>query len=63
MRTAIEHRIIRFQELINKGKIYKLMNFNLYILQMCFKKGKGTYVPLNNLEYNNYLEDYVFYCN
>lgn len=62
--TPIEYRIARFQDLINKkGKIYKLMNFNLYILRMCFKKGRGKFIPLEDWEYSNFMEDWNFYYN
>jgi len=59
--TPIENRIQRFQELVAKGKYYKLMNFNLYILRMCSKKGRGKFMALNASEYMNYEEDINFY--
>ena len=61
--SLIESRIMRFQELISKGKIYKLMNFNLYILRRCFQKGNGKFVKLTEQEYSNFWENYVFYGN
>lgn len=59
-RPAIEERILRFQELNKKGgKFYKLMNFNLYILQMCFRTGR--FIKPTQEELNNYIENRNFY--
>lgn len=48
--SEIEARIRRFQQLIAKGRYYRLMNFTLTILKASFRKGGGRYVKLDKRE-------------
>jgi hypothetical protein len=57
---AIEERIRHTQELISKGNIYRIMNFNLFILKMAFRKGRGQFSKLSASEIENYKEDFNF---
>ena len=57
--TPLDHRVLRFQELISKGKYYRIMNWNLGLIQQCFWKGKGVFVKPNQWEIRNHIE--IFY--
>jgi hypothetical protein len=38
MKTALDHRIDRFQELIAKGVYYRIMNYNLDLIRRFRRK-------------------------
>jgi hypothetical protein len=59
--SPLEHRILRFQDLISKGKYYRIMNFNLDIIRIQFRKGKGKFLKPEEWEIRNYEENFCFY--
>jgi hypothetical protein len=59
--NSYEQRIIRFQELIAKGEYYRIMNWNLALIQKCFWKGNGKFSKPNCLEIENHIENFCFY--
>jgi len=58
---ALEHRVLRFQDLIAKGKYYRIMNFNLDLIRIRFRKGNGKFSKPNPWEMRNYEENFCFY--
>jgi hypothetical protein len=59
--SPLEYRIQLFQELISKGKYYRLKNFNLDLIRLRFRKGKGKFLKPEPWEMRNYEESFVFY--
>jgi hypothetical protein len=60
--NALEHRVARFQYLINEHDIYyRIMNFNLDIILDRFRKGNGKYINPQKWEIINYLDGTWFY--
>jgi hypothetical protein len=59
--SPLEHRVLRFQELITKGKYYRIMNFNLDLIRIRFRKGKGKFLKPEPWEMRNYEENFCFY--
>jgi hypothetical protein len=59
--TALEKRVLRFQDLITKGKYYCIMNFNLDIIRIRFRKGNGKFLKPEAWEIRNYQENFCFY--
>jgi len=59
--TPIEHRIKLFQELVKKGIYYRIKNFNLDIIVLQFRKGKGKFLKPDAWEIENYEENFGFY--
>lgn len=59
--NLLEHRIIRFQELIEKGRYYRIMNWNLALLRKCFWKGRGKFMKPDYWEIKNHYENFCFY--
>lgn len=59
--SPLDYRIKRFQDLIAKGKYYRIMNWNLGLIQQCFWKGKGVFVKPNMWEIRNHTENFSFY--
>ncbi len=59
--SALEQRVLRFQELITKGKYYRIMNFNLDLIRIRFRKGNGKFLKPEKWEMRNYEENFCFY--
>lgn len=59
--NPLEHRVKRFQELVDKGKYYRIMNWNLALLRQCFRKGKGKFVKPEPWEILNHYENFGFF--
>ncbi len=59
--SALEQRVLRFQELITKGKYYRIMNFNLDLIRIRFRKGNGKFLKPDLWEMRNYEENFCFY--
>jgi hypothetical protein len=59
--SPLEHRVLRFQELITKGKYYRIMNFNLDLIRIRFRKGNGKFLKSEPWEIRNYEENFCFY--
>ena len=57
----IDYRICRFQDLISKGKYYRIMNWNLALIRKCFWKGRGKFIKPKKWEIRNHSEDFVFF--
>lgn len=59
--NPLEYRIKRFQELVDKGKYYRIMNWNLALIRKCFWKGRGKFVKPEPWEILNHYENFSFY--
>jgi hypothetical protein len=59
--SPLETRILRFQELVSKGKYYQIMNFNLDLIRILFRKGNGKFLKPEEWEMRNYEENFCFY--
>ncbi len=59
--SPLEQRVLRFQELITKGKYYRIMNFNLDLIRIRFRKGSGKFLKPEPWEIRNYEENWGFY--
>ncbi len=59
--SPLDYRIQLFQELIQKGFYYRLKNFNLDLIKIRFRKGKGKFLKPEPWEMRNYKENFVFY--
>jgi hypothetical protein len=59
--NPIDYRIKRFQELIDKGKYYRIMNWNLVLIRKCFWKGNGKFIKPDQRELLNHYEDFGFF--
>ena len=58
---SLDHRILRFQDLIAKGIYYRIMNFNLDLIRIRFRKGNGKFIKPESWEMRNYEENFCFY--
>ncbi len=59
--SPLDYRIQLFQELIQKGFYYRLKNFNLDLIKIRFRKGKGKFLKPEAWEMRNYEENFCFY--
>ncbi len=59
--SPLDYRIQLFQELIQKGFYYRLKNFNLDLIKIRFRKGKGKFLKPEPWEMRNYQENFCFY--
>lgn len=59
--NPVDYRIKHFQELILKGKYYRIMNWNLALIRRCFWKGNGKFIKPERWEIMNHYEDYSFF--
>lgn len=57
----LDYRIKRFQDLIAKGKYYRIMNWNLSLIRKCFWKGNGKFIKPDRCEIRNHCEDFGFF--
>ncbi len=59
--SLVECRVKLFQELIKKEKYYRIMNFNLDLIKIQFRKGNGKFLKPEDWEIRNYEENFCFY--
>lgn len=59
--NPIDCRICHFQELIDKGRYYRIMNWNLVLIRKCFWKGQGKFIKPNYWEIRNHYEGFCFF--
>jgi hypothetical protein len=59
--SPLEHRVQLFQELVSKGLYYRIKNFNLDLIKIRFRKGKGKFLKPEPWEMRNYQENFCFY--
>ena len=57
----LEHRVRLFQELVDKGKYYRIMNWNLALICKCFWKGRGKFIKPEPWEIRNHYENFCFF--
>ncbi len=58
---SLDHRILRFQDLIAKGKYYQIMNLNLDLIRIRFRKGNGKFLKPEPWEMLKYEKNFCFY--
>ena len=58
--SAIEHRIERTRELLEKGKYYIIMDYNIFIIHRHSRGGKFTMPSKREMyRYEEYMDDLV----
>lgn len=59
--SLLEYRIQHFQNLINKGRYYRIMNWNLSLIRKCFRKGNGKFLKPTKWNIVQHKEDYCLF--